>query len=40
MGFKLEGTLEGKLIYPDKNGRPKFYNQLIYSKVNKEIEIE
>ena len=40
VGFKLEGTLEGKLIYPDKNGRPKFYNQLIYSKVNKEIEIE
>lgn len=39
-GFKLEGTLQDALIYPDKEGNPKFYNQLVYTKVNKEIKLD
>lgn len=37
VGFQLEGTLRDKLLYKNKNGEVKFYNQLIYSKINKEI---
>jgi RimJ/RimL family protein N-acetyltransferase len=37
MGFKIEGTLRNKLIYKDKNGNDKFYNELVYSKILKEI---
>lgn len=39
-GFKLEGTLQDALVYPDKEGNPKFYNQLVYTKVNKEIKLD
>lgn len=40
VGFKLEGTMQERLIYPDREGKLKFYNELIYAKVNKEIKAD
>lgn len=39
VGFKLEGTLKDKLIYKGKDGKPKFYNELVYTRLNKEISL-
>lgn len=35
VGFKVEGTLVNRLIYKDKYGKDKYYNQLIYSDINR-----
>lgn len=40
VGFKLEGTMQERLIYPDREGKLKFYNELMYAKVNKEIKAD
>lgn len=32
-GFKIEGTCNNKLLYNDKNNKPKLYNELIYSNL-------
>lgn len=37
IGFKHEGTLKQSLIFKDKQGNPKFYDELIYSFTNEEI---
>lgn len=34
VGFKIEGTLRNRVIYKNKDGRPTYYNQLIYSNLN------
>ena len=34
VGFKVEGTLKNKLIFRDKNNKPRHYNELIYSNIN------
>lgn len=38
VGFKIEGTCKNRYIFKDKNGEEKFYNQLIYSDVNRHKE--
>ena len=35
VGFKVEGTLKNFYIFKDKNGDNKYYNQLIYSDINR-----
>ena len=35
-GFHIEGTLKNRVIYPNKNGIPTYYNQLVYSNTNLE----
>jgi len=35
VGFKIEGTCKDVYIFKDKNGNNKFYNQLIYSDINR-----
>ena len=35
VGFTIEGTLKNRLIYKDKNGNEKYYNQLVYSDINR-----
>lgn len=35
LGFKIEGTLNNYYIFKDKNGNEKYYNQLIYSDINR-----
>ena len=40
VGFKLEGTMRDKLIYPDKENKLKFYNEIMYAKINKEIKAD
>lgn len=35
VGFKIEGTIKDYYIYKDKNGNDKYYNQLIYSDINR-----
>ena len=35
VGFKVEGTLRDYYIFKDKNGNDKYYNQLIYSDINR-----
>ena len=35
VGFKIEGTLKNRLIYKDKYGKEKYYNQLIYSDIDR-----
>lgn len=37
VGFKLEGTLKDSLIFLNKNKEYKFYNELVYSKIDKEV---
>ena len=34
VGFKVEGTLKNRLIFRDKNNKPRHYNELIYSNIN------
>ena len=34
VGFKIEGTLKNKLVYPNKDNVPTMYNELVYSKIN------
>ena len=36
VGFKIEGTCKGKLIYKNKSGIPTLYNELCYSNLNLE----
>ena len=38
MGFKHEGTMKEASIYNDKNGKPKFYDTLIYSLTREDIK--
>jgi RimJ/RimL family protein N-acetyltransferase len=38
MGFKHEGTMKEATIYKDKNGKPKFYDALIYSLTREDIK--
>lgn len=38
MGFKHEGTMKEACIYKDKNGKPKFYDALIYSLIREDIK--
>lgn len=38
VGFKIEGTCKNRYIFKDKDGVEKFYNQLIYSDVNRRKE--
>ena len=33
VGFKVEGTLKRRLIFNNKNNRPTYYNELVYSKI-------
>ena len=35
VGFKVEGTLKDYYVFEDKNGNHKYYNQLIYSDMNR-----
>ena len=35
VGFTIEGTLKNRLIYKDKYGNEKYYNQLIYSNMDR-----
>lgn len=35
VGFKVEGTLKDYYVFKDKNGENKYYNQLIYSDINR-----
>ena len=35
VGFTIEGTLKNRLIYKDKNGNEKYYNQLVYSDIDR-----
>lgn len=37
MGLKHEGTLKEATLYKDKNGKPKFYDALIYSLTREDI---
>lgn len=37
IGFKHEGTLKQALLFLDKNNKPKYYDELIYSLTNEEI---
>ena len=39
IGFKHEGTLKESVIFRDKNGKPKFYDELIYSLTDGGIKI-
>jgi hypothetical protein len=34
VGFKIEGTLKNRLVYPNKDNVPTKYNELVYSKIN------
>lgn len=34
VGFKIEGTLKNRLVYPNKDNVPTLYNELVYSKIN------
>ena len=38
MGFKHEGTLKEATLYRDKSGKPKFYDELIYSLTREDIK--
>ena len=38
MGFKHEGTMKEASIYRDKQGKPKFYDVLIYSLTREDIK--
>ena len=38
LGFKHEGTLKEATLYEDKNGKPKFYDELIYSLTREDIK--
>lgn len=38
VGFKIEGTCKNRYIFKDKDGKEKFYNQLIYSDINRRKE--
>lgn len=38
MGFKHEGTMKEATLYKDKNGNPKFYDELIYSLTREDIK--
>ena len=35
VGFKIEGTCKDAVIYTDKNGNAKYYNEQIYSDVDR-----
>lgn len=37
LDFKHEGTLKQCLLYRDKNGKPKWYDQLIYSLTREDL---
>lgn len=37
IGFTHEGTLKQSLIFKDKNGMPRFYDELIYSLTNEDL---
>lgn len=37
MGFKHEGTLKSNLVFPDKFGNEKYYDELIYTIVREDI---
>lgn len=37
IGFRHEGTLKQALLFLDKNNKPKYYDELIYSLTNEEI---
>lgn len=37
VGFTHEGTLKDGVVYNDKNGNPKYYDELIYSLNRKEV---
>lgn len=37
LGFKHEGTLKDGTMYLDKNNKPKFYDELIYSLTREDI---
>lgn len=38
LGFKHEGTMKEATLYKDKNGNPKFYDELIYSLTREDIK--
>lgn len=40
VGFKCEGTLKDRLVFYNKDGKPKKYDELIFSKINKGVEID
>lgn len=37
MGFKHEGTLKSSLVFPDKFGNEKYYDELVYTIVREDI---
>lgn len=37
IGFRHEGTLKEALLFLDKNNKPKYYDELIYSLTNEEM---
>lgn len=37
LGFSHEGTLKQCLLYKDRNGKPKWYDQLIYSSTREDL---
>lgn len=37
LNFKHEGTLKESCVYKDKNGKPKYYDDLIYSLTRRDI---
>lgn len=37
VGFKIEGTCKNALVFKDKHGNDKYYNELIYSDVNRRM---
>jgi len=39
VGFRVEGTCYDCLVFNNKEGKPKFYNELVFGKVNKEIKL-
>jgi len=38
LGFKHEGTMKESSVYLDKNNKPKFYDDLIYSRTREDIK--
>lgn len=37
VGFKIEGTCKDALVFKDKHGKDKYYNELIYSDINRRM---
>lgn len=34
VGFKIEGTLKNRVIYNNRDNKPTYYNELVYSNMN------